>query len=76
MSSREYIQPQWVYDCVNNAILLSVKEYAPGKLLPPHLSPFVTGGEDEHIPERQQEINKLKKQGTLKLTLTIRSKFL
>lgn len=58
---REHVQPQWVYDCVNNALLLSVKEYAPGKILPPHLSPFVVGSEEEHVPERQKELEKIKK---------------
>jgi len=60
---REYVQPQWVYDCLNNALLLSVKEYAPGKILPPHLSPFVISGEEDHVPERQKEIEQIKKKG-------------
>jgi pescadillo len=33
--NREYIQPQWVYDCINNQILLPVAEYAPGKVFFP-----------------------------------------
>ncbi|KAM3132456.1 hypothetical protein pb186bvf_015415 [Paramecium bursaria] len=37
---REYIQPQWVYDCINNGSIISVQQYGPDQVLPPHLSPF------------------------------------
>lgn len=30
--NREYIQPQWVYDCMNHVILLPTSHYAPGKV--------------------------------------------
>lgn len=37
---RKYIQPQWVIDCINGGKILLEDNYAQGKPLPPHLSPF------------------------------------
>jgi pescadillo protein len=54
---RHYIQPQWVFDCVNRQRLLPTSEYSPGSVLPPHLSPFVCEGEGDYVPpERQREM--------------------
>ncbi|PWA57822.1 pescadillo-related protein [Artemisia annua] len=39
--SKEYIQPQWVFNCINARIILPTEYYMVGKVLPPHLSPFV-----------------------------------
>ncbi|XP_065828872.1 pescadillo homolog [Oscarella lobularis] len=38
--SRCYVQPQWIFDSVNQGRHVLIDDYAPGGLLPPHLSPF------------------------------------
>ncbi|KAI9706566.1 MAG: mRNA-binding ribosome synthesis protein nop7 [Candelina mexicana] len=55
---RIYIQPQWVWDCVNEGKLLRPDLYAPGATLPPHLSPWVKptrGAYDPSAPLAEQE---------------------
>ncbi|KAI9770348.1 MAG: mRNA-binding ribosome synthesis protein nop7 [Geoglossum umbratile] len=47
---RIYIQPQWIWDCVNAGKLLRPDLYAPGATLPPHLSPWVKPGKREYDP--------------------------
>ncbi|QLG71570.1 hypothetical protein HG535_0B06140 [Zygotorulaspora mrakii] len=37
---RTYIQPQWIFDCLNNGELVPANLYLPGESLPPHLSPW------------------------------------
>ena len=59
MPGRTYIQPQWVWDCVNEGRLLRPDLYAPGATLPPHLSPWVKptkGAYDPSAPLAEQEV--------------------
>lgn len=51
---RVYVQPQWVYDSINRGELVKETDYGVGKLLPPHLSPFVTYREGDYVPEQDQ----------------------
>lgn len=55
--SRDYIQPQWVFDCVNQRQLLPVNKYFMGAVLPPHLSPFVDPNREEvYIPPEEKAL--------------------
>ena len=55
---RIYVQPQWVWDSVNDEELKRPDLYAPGAQLPPHLSPFVQGVQGQYdpaVPLEEQE---------------------
>lgn len=54
--NRYYVQPQWVFDCVNTKMLLPVEDYFPGVVLPPHLSPFVEEKEGDYIPPERLKL--------------------
>ncbi|XP_024528624.1 pescadillo homolog [Selaginella moellendorffii] len=58
--SRHYVQPQWVYDCANNRILLPTEPYLLGRIPPPHLSPFVDNEAEGHVPEYADTIKRLR----------------
>uniref|UniRef100_A0A1A8J994 Pescadillo homolog n=1 Tax=Nothobranchius kuhntae TaxID=321403 RepID=A0A1A8J994_NOTKU len=59
--NRYYVQPQWVYDCVNAKILLPVEDYFLGVTLPPHLSPFVEEKEGDYVPPEKLRIMALQR---------------
>ncbi|KAI3913574.1 hypothetical protein MKW92_045521 [Papaver armeniacum] len=58
--SREYVQPQWIYDCVNARVVLPTDGYLVGRVPPPHLSPFVDNKGEGYVPEYAETIEHLK----------------
>lgn len=58
MPGRIYVQPQWVWDSINDGEMKRPDLYAPGTQLPPHLSPFVQstqGAYDPTMPLEDQQ---------------------
>ncbi|GKV37239.1 hypothetical protein SLEP1_g45294 [Rubroshorea leprosula] len=55
----EYIQPQWVYDCVNARIILPTEPYMVERVPPPHLSPFVDDEAEGYVPDYAKTIKQL-----------------
>jgi pescadillo len=56
--NRDYVQPQWIFDSVNQSMLLPTNKYFIGVTLPPHLSPFVSADreENEYIPPEEKAL--------------------
>ena len=59
MPGRSYVQPQWVWDCVNEGKLLRTDLYAAGATLPPHLSPWVKPTSGQYDPRATLEEQQL-----------------
>ena len=57
--SRYYVQPQWVYDCLNAVTLKPVQPYFPGCALPPHVCPFLRDIEGWYVPPEEELLRKL-----------------
>ena len=58
--SRDYLQPQWVMDCSNFNFILPIDKYGVGKVLPPHLSPWVDDKEEGYVPKYKEEVERLR----------------
>lgn len=58
--SKEFIQPQYIIDCINNLYLLPTRDYRPGIPPPAHLSPFIDNEAEGYVPMRHKEIQHLK----------------
>lgn len=57
--SRQYLQPQWVFDSANFRVLAKPELYGVGMVPPPHLSPFVQEEEEGYVPDYLQTMLKL-----------------
>jgi pescadillo protein len=51
-TNREYVQPQWIIDSLNNLYLLPTAAYKSGVPPPPPLSPFVDNAKEGYVPSR------------------------
>lgn len=56
---RIYVQPQWIWDCVNEVKLLRTDLYAPGEILPAHLSPWMKPVQGQYDPRATLEEQEL-----------------
>ncbi|CAH0390130.1 unnamed protein product [Bemisia tabaci] len=56
--SRYYVQPQWVFDCVNRRELIPTDQYLIGAELPAHLSPFVSStSTTRYVPPEERALH-------------------
>ena len=61
--SRKYLQPQWVLDSANFRVLMPAELYVPGRVPPPHLSPFVNDDEEGYTPDFAATVKRLQVRG-------------
>lgn len=56
--SRDYIQPQWIFDSINQGKLLPTNKYFMGVTLPPHLSPFTDARKElqDYVPPEEKAL--------------------
>ena len=62
--SREYVQPQWLADSVNAEVVMPAAPYGPGKVPPPHVSPFVDDDAEGYVPDQVKVIRELQAQSS------------
>lgn len=64
VKNKEFVQPQWVFDSVNQRKMLPLAEYGPGKQLPAHISPFFEYDNNEYKPKiiKRIENNEIKEE--------------
>ena len=55
-ANREFVQPQWIVDSINFNSVLAIRDYLPGGVLPPHLSPFEEVQREGFMPQREKDI--------------------
>jgi pescadillo protein len=58
--NKEFVQPQYIVDSINNLYLLPTSQYKPGIPPPAHLSPFIDNEAQGYVPMRHKEIQHLK----------------
>merc|ERR1712001_759703 len=56
--NRFYVQPQWIFDSINDRDMLAVHKYFVGEPLPPHLSPFISEERrvGDYVPPEEKEM--------------------
>jgi pescadillo protein len=74
MMNRVYVQPQWIYDCINAKTLIDVSNYEPGCKLPPHMSPFYEVKDGEYNPLEEETIVETEKDEMREMAIGMMSK--
>lgn len=77
---RIYLQPQWIFDCLNAGAILPIDGYRIGEELPPHLCPFqsespITNEEENQLIEEmilppkneEEELKREKKEAAVSM---------